>query len=524
MGPARDIHVIIHFETHTMTRAPLFVTTIYGHAYAPFLAPHLQSICEAYPDAEGLVLWQDLPEDEVRVVSRAYPRFTFRRTALELGGGIHQRIPRKLHAWLAACEEHPGRPLYLLDCDTLVRKPFERLLGDGWDVVYTWKDEARPINTGVMLMRDSVVARTVLGEMAERVERIVRDPAALELAVAASGAADQHALREMIGFCNYDRDVARDVVGQRVVFRGVPCAVLNETNCREITDDLCVIHYKTGWHPILFDGSPWTVNRPKERCRAMFEAWQAMRLASDRRVTSGFVSSACARHRERYAAIADRYEERGILHSEMLAVCAVCTEMGVDTVIESGRARGQSTLTLARYFEGSGVGVSSIELMRDKDAAYAEQRLAGMPGLELLYGDSLELIPRLIEGMPGKRMAVLLDGPKGAVAIDLAKRLFRDHAGVVAIFIHDMRAGTPQRPALEEAHGRVFFTDDDAFVSSYGDLDRVCLPGDEASITMHTWRPHMKGHDAIGSYGPTLGVLLRDTQRVPQRVVAAAAA
>ncbi len=489
---------------------PVFVTTIYGASYAPFLAPHLHSIGACHPGSRGVVLWQDIPAREIETLRAAFPAWTFTETDRPIHGELHQRIPRKLHAWLAACDGvGDDAPICFVDCDTLLVRPLTPVLeAPGWDVIYTWKDEAFPINTGVIAARGGTAARTLLTELAARVERIVSNPEALSAALGSSGAADQHALRELVGWVNYDRDTERTVGGARLRFRGVPCRVLNETNCRPIGEDLRLIHYKTGWHPILLQGAPFTRNRPQDRCREMHEFWSTTEHGADRALARRVAMDACRVRRHRFAPLADGYEERGILSSEMLAVCALSEQLGADVVIESGRCRGQSTAMLARYFEGSATRIVSMELERGEDADFAESRLSRYPHVELLYGDSLRIIPELLAGLDGRRVSLLLDGPKGNPAIDFIERVFAEHANVIGAFLHDMRRGTPQRERLDTGPWRVFFTDDGDYVEAFGPLDRACLPPAGAPITVHTWRPWKKGEDDIPSYGPTLACLL----------------
>ncbi|MFM9995472.1 MAG: hypothetical protein ACKVU4_06675 [Phycisphaerales bacterium] len=497
--------------------SPVFVTTIYGHAYAPFLAPHLRSLATIQPGARGVVLWQDLPEREIALLAAAFPRWTFTKTDADVSGSLHQRIPRKLHAWRAACAAFPDDPIAFVDCDTLLVRPLDAFVNPpGWDVIYTWKDEPFPINTGVILARDGRTAATLLDEWVRKVERIVRDPASLAAAVGSSGAADQHALREMIGWVHYDRDATRSVAGRELVFRGVPCRRLNETNCRPMTDDLHIIHYKTGWHPILLQGASFTRNRPEERCREMFAHWRASDAAARTAVAREAVTASARAAEERFSPLADGYQERGILNSEMLAVCGTCDRLGVDVILESGRCRGQSTLVLARYFLNRSVRIVSVELDRNEEggvnSVFAEARLAPFKSVELLYGDGTRIIPELLRTMPDARVAVLLDGPKGMPAVGFLDNLFAEHANVAAAFLHDTRRGTPQRAELERADRpggarRAFFTDDAEYVRAFAPLDRTCLPKAASGITIHTWRPGMKGHDAILSYGPTLACL-----------------
>jgi hypothetical protein len=224
-------------------------------------------------------------------------------------------------------------------------------------------------------------------------------------------------------------------------------------------------------------------------------------------VTKQFVLSAAARHVDSFRPLATAYEARGILHSEMLAVCSVCDELGVDLIFESGRARGQSTLMLAKYFKEKPVRVLSIDWdeapwFRPDDDRFACEQLTPYRNVEIHYGDSVKLIPQLVHQYRHKKMAVLLDGPKDQTAIDLLGQVFQCSTQVRVGFIHDMYRGTAHRKSLQSTCERVFFTDDSDYVDRFTDLDGPCLcnPG---------WRPYWNPNiGTLASYGPTLAVVL----------------
>jgi hypothetical protein len=89
-------------------------------------------------------------------------------------------------------------------------------------------------------------------------------------------------------------------------------------------------------------------------------------------------------------------------------------------ILESGRMRGGSTLILARCFPQA--RIVSVEFDRDSThAAIAEEKLKPYANVELLYGDSREILPRRLQ--PGD--AVLIDGPKDFRALKFALRLLR---------------------------------------------------------------------------------------------------
>ncbi len=111
----------------------------------------------------------------------------------------------------------------------------------------------------------------------------------------------------------------------------------------------------------------------------------------------------------------------------------------------------------ARCFPGA--QIVSVELDRHSaTAAAAEAKLKPYPNVELLYGDSREILPQRLRSGD----AVLIDGPKGFRAVELALQMFRT-AKPCAVFIHDFPADSPWRKFLERHWPGVFFGDDPLF-------------------------------------------------------------
>jgi predicted O-methyltransferase YrrM len=126
-------------------------------------------------------------------------------------------------------------------------------------------------------------------------------------------------------------------------------------------------------------------------------------------------------------------------------------------ILESGRMRGGSTLMLARCFPQA--RIVSVEFDRDPvHAAVAESRLKPYANVELLYGDSRDILPERLE--PGD--AVLIDGPKGFRALKLALQLLRT-GKPCAVLIHDFYPREPARKFVERYWPNAFFSDDPAF-------------------------------------------------------------
>jgi hypothetical protein len=171
------------------------------------------------------------------------------------------------------------------------------------------------------------------------------------------------------------------------------------------------------------------------------------------------------RFREMIAQIPPEAGFGGIWESEMFLFYAAVQPFAPKQVLESGRARGKSTLMLARSFPAA--RIISVEFDSQSPlAAAAEAKLKPCANVELLYGDSREILPRRLENGD----AVLIDGPKGFRALQLALRLL--HTGKpCAVFVHDFPPGSAWRKFVERHWPEAFFGDNPLF-QSFRELDR----------------------------------------------------
>lgn len=191
------------------------------------------------------------------------------------------------------------------------------------------------------------------------------------------------------------------------------------------------------------------------------------------------------------------YERRGILNSEMALILVTCRELGIKVMIESGRARGQSTYILAKYLPD--VIVHSVEARPGPDTEFGIARLAGMPNVALHTGDGGVLLPKLASAsdLP---TAILLDGPKGERAVNVLAECFA-YPHVRVGFIHDMRrldygAPSPHRAAAVNRFPNAAFSDD-------GIADHLKWLDDASDGA-----PFGEAHERqYGSYGPTLAMV-----------------
>lgn len=193
------------------------------------------------------------------------------------------------------------------------------------------------------------------------------------------------------------------------------------------------------------------------------------------------------------------YEHRGIPHSEMALIIETCRAMGIDAVIESGRARAQSTYMLAKYLPHA--HIHSVEMRGGEDQTFGVERVKNMPNVTLYYGDGRKGLPALAHQLAGQRVAVLCDGPKGAAAVEVIKTCF-EFPHVLVGFVHDMRRldhgqPSPHRAAALAAFPDATFSDETADLSH---LDRNVVAANGP-----VGPDHIK---EFGSYGPTVGVFI----------------
>lgn len=161
------------------------------------------------------------------------------------------------------------------------------------------------------------------------------------------------------------------------------------------------------------------------------------------------------------------YEIKGIFHSELLMICTLLGELGAEKLIESGRARGQSTEILGRYCLRNGIEFDSIEIS-EKDKEFAEEKCKGLR-VNLLYGDSFELMPKLVKG----RTLILIDGPKSAGMWKLFQQM-KGIEGVLGVAMHDCHWESSNRKNLERECKPYLSSDDLNFVTLFQHLDEEC--------------------------------------------------
>lgn len=159
------------------------------------------------------------------------------------------------------------------------------------------------------------------------------------------------------------------------------------------------------------------------------------------------------------------YERKGVLFSEMFFLYLCARSAGPRRILESGRARGQSTLLLALCFPELPI-VSLEHDPASPDASVAAERLRAYPNVELRFGDAMQVLPAIAR----EGDVVLIDGPKGFRALRLALGLL-SQGRIAMVFLHDMTAGTRERTFLERRLPATLYSDDARFAAVAHTLD-----------------------------------------------------
>ena len=197
---------------------------------------------------------------------------------------------------------------------------------------------------------------------------------------------------------------------------------------------------------------------------------------------------------------------RGIWHSEMFAFLSIARYLELNVVIESGIYKGESTAIINKYCQAFNLRHSFIHIAIDKDIGKIEY----LPYVQFLEGDGISEVPTIaheLNDRNGYRTGILLDGPKGIRAVDVARECLKIPS-VKVVAIHDTNKGTKARDEIDKEFVS-WSTDDVFFVRLYESLDggKYCgwlgKTGGKLPYLNMT-----KGKFAkIESYGPTLSFL-----------------
>lgn len=167
--------------------------------------------------------------------------------------------------------------------------------------------------------------------------------------------------------------------------------------------------------------------------------------------------------------------ETGIAPSEAFSFCSMCDLYDIDLMIEGGVFKGFSTRIISKYLDCEMISVDRTIFENVKSELSHR--------VKFKKGDGTKVIPDLVKLNQNKKIGVLLDGPKGNMAIDLAEAIMK-YDCVKFVGIHDMfknikyhsssiQNGKEEIPRdrLSKSQYFKFFTDEDWFVDKWSWVD-----------------------------------------------------
>jgi len=213
------------------------------------------------------------------------------------------------------------------------------------------------------------------------------------------------------------------------------------------------------------------------------------------------------------------YEPKGIFNSELLMLTTMIKELGIEHLIESGRARGQSTEITTRFCKDNNIKFDSIEFDKNSpDVEIATKRLSTLKDyVGLYYGDAFDVMPTLITE---KQTAIMIDGPKGFDALKLGIEMISKHKNVKAVFFHDVNLESEPRKLLNKYFKKAYFSDYKDFVEKFKSLDESCWRIQSTWPEAKDWAPYTRHGKYIQSYSATLGVILSDNSNKYDTILA----
>lgn len=178
-----------------------------------------------------------------------------------------------------------------------------------------------------------------------------------------------------------------------------------------------------------------------------------------------------------------RHERAGVCYHEALAFAALCRELNVDFIFESGTASGISTRLWAELFPATKIVTvdnllweKKVGLDLSKDRALFNKH----SNIEFVVGDSRKVFESILDENLDKKTAVFLDGPKDKPALRLAEKLL-EMDNVLFVAIDDMGQTKNARRGLHvwsaynggDKTSKFFHTSTSQwFVKKYGSLDK----------------------------------------------------
>lgn len=143
------------------------------------------------------------------------------------------------------------------------------------------------------------------------------------------------------------------------------------------------------------------------------------------------------RNKDKHESIVNNltYYQHGIWFTEAFLFCSINNLLNIELLVESGTAYGQSTEIFANYLEQDIITIDNDYLYNQFEIT--KNRLSKYDNIKCLKGDSLDIIPILLEQNKEKRIALFIDGLEESIATNLSNSL-SPYNNIISIGYHDI--------------------------------------------------------------------------------------
>jgi hypothetical protein len=495
---------------------------VFGEKHFWFLPALLNSFAENWANADLHIDYAEIGEKHLDLIRDIFPSATFRLVDMSVisSGGHSVRASHNVQLrYSFLCEVvNDGENILFIDADMIIHKSPEDLLIDlkEADLVITTKKGKFPLNAAVIFTRKNVKTLEFFRRYLIQTNELLLNQSEVVRRTKVDGSPDQSIFIDLLGIRSHIKNPnvqAVYVVGKdlQMSCRVIPCEVLNQTESVPLSAKTFIYHVKSGWHRALIDGGKFSRNRRKVDSEEILRLWAYHNVSGLRKGLNSYAKN-ILKEQSNFGLKVREYQKGGIFPSEMHLICAIFKSLEVSLVVESGRRNGFSTEYMAQSLPE--VKIFSIELDRGGQNKERESFLKGFDNLELLYGNTIRLLPKILKRVrpnPSlQNIGIVIDGPKGLRAILLAHKIIKNHHQVKCIVIHDMRKRELGRLSLTRAiadriFDRIMFSDDLEVDESFLELDSIVFGEDWST---DSWVPYKKGFELVGSYGPTLAIIV----------------
>lgn len=249
-----------------------FATTVFGNSYLTFLFALIGSIDKSVESFKLYVFYKDIDIKNIQGISDSRINFVdlnsinFKNTTT-----IHHLISSKIYLWREALSYLPEKETVLfIDVDTIINKnPTEKLNLD-FNIIFTKKNEKRPINTGVLIVKNNGFVKDFFERWAQRTIQIIEDRNLLDIAISKNhpyGGADQMSFYGLVNFQTYNKPLTSEVLDQKIL--AFECNEFNQTNSVKVDSKTFIYHFKGGWHDVLLNGKSFNFKRTLKESKEM---------------------------------------------------------------------------------------------------------------------------------------------------------------------------------------------------------------------------------------------------------------